>query len=75
MRNKQVETVHIFRQLSPENQADFLTCVHLAQTAENSAKKSLFWGMQPATDSSEPAYGQPVTKVARSVKSLDRNGI
>ncbi|MDR3170392.1 MAG: hypothetical protein LBU17_02060 [Treponema sp.] len=72
MRNKQVETVHIFRQLSPENQADFLTCVHLAHTAENSAKESLFRAIQPATDSSELVS---VTKVARSVKSLDRNRI
>jgi hypothetical protein len=75
MLSKEVETVYIFRQLTPENQADFLTCAHLAQTAENSAKNSLFRAMQPATDSSEPVYGQQVTKVVRGVKKLDRNRI
>ena len=38
------EVVEIFRQLDSENQEIVLACIHLAQTAENSVRKSLGGG-------------------------------
>ena len=41
MTNNEANILKISRLLTPEHQADLLTWVHLAYTAENSARKSL----------------------------------
>jgi hypothetical protein len=41
MPKREAEVLSIFRRLSPERRDDLLAWVHLAYTAENSARKSL----------------------------------
>jgi hypothetical protein len=55
MVNKE-EAAGIFRRLSPENQAKLLPFFHLAQIAENSARKAFFHDIPPGDDGSGPEY-------------------
>ena len=41
MSNNEIEIIKVFRQLTPEYQADLLHLVRLASTAENSVQKPI----------------------------------